>query len=210
MSTHHSHSGKGPDRPSDKELLRRIREQGDPQARDLLIGRYLGWARRTAARFARKHRLRPEDVEDARAEAFPALEEAIDRYDPARAAPPNGDLGGLLLVVLYGRLGRMLRRLRRDARYLRPLPAGEGDLATDRLSDPAVAAQCAEWAGCLGRALADLDDLERRLYELLSGGMRPREARAALGLSPDRGKRLRQKMLKDLRAGCGGADGGPP
>jgi RNA polymerase sigma-B factor len=63
-----------------EELFRRLRQTGDPRARDELVRRYLRLARRLAARYANPY----ESLEDLEQVASIGLLGAIDRFDPDR------------------------------------------------------------------------------------------------------------------------------
>ncbi len=67
-------------------LHRRVRDTGDPDARDRLIAHYLPFARRLASRLYR----RGEPLEDLCQVAYEYLVRAIDRFDPDRGIPFQG------------------------------------------------------------------------------------------------------------------------
>jgi RNA polymerase sigma-B factor len=66
--------------PTDAELFLRLRQQGDPRAREQLVERYLPLARRLARRYQRAE----EPMEDLVQVASLGLLKAVDRFDPAR------------------------------------------------------------------------------------------------------------------------------
>jgi RNA polymerase sigma-B factor len=66
--------------PSDAQLFERVRRDGDQQARQQLIERYLPLARRLARRYQRAE----EPLEDLIQVASLGLVKAVDRFDPQR------------------------------------------------------------------------------------------------------------------------------
>ncbi len=65
---------------TDQELLRRLREDGDPAAREALVERHLPLVRALARRFAN----RGEALDDLEQVGAIGLLKAIDRFEPAR------------------------------------------------------------------------------------------------------------------------------
>ena len=82
-------------------LSRRLRETGDPRAREELVGRFLPLARKLAARYMNPH----EPFDDLLQVASIGLLGAIDRFDPERGV----DFKSFAVPTILGELKRYFR-----------------------------------------------------------------------------------------------------
>ncbi len=82
-------------------LFRRLRETGDPRAREELVGRFLPLARKLAARYMNPH----EPFDDLLQVASIGLLGAIDRFDPERGV----DFKSFAVPTILGELKRYFR-----------------------------------------------------------------------------------------------------
>jgi RNA polymerase sigma factor (sigma-70 family) len=204
-------------RMGDEELVVLAQECGYLPAANELILRYHEWKDRLIAQKARRTRLTAADVQDAQQNAFFALREAINRYDTEAFVRPNGcSFRTFLRLVITSRFqdfvkhcGRTERHFDRHASDTGALETGtgEGDLRGGRrnglgsdLNDPAAAVEWQEALSRLEQALARLGEEARRMWELLATGMRVQALAKELGVSYDTAKRLRQRLLADLKA----------
>jgi len=162
-----------------------------------------------------RNRLSREAWPDLWQEAAVAMLEAVAKYDPGHI----GRRGGACFRTFLSRVlerhfyrwaqkhwrakGGWQRRLRSAAEAgtihsseipNRPLLSPTGD------PDPEAIAEEKERAEALQRALADLDDWRRRLWDSLAVGMSLREIAMDLGLSYETVKRERRKLLRWLKA----------
>jgi RNA polymerase sigma-70 factor, ECF subfamily len=155
---------------SDEELARSVQQEGDRQALERLIRRYVRPVHAVVAAFLDG----PEAVEDAAQETFLRALQAIDRYDPRRPFAP----------WLY-QIARNVARNQRAAdgvRRTEPLPA----VGTEALGpQPDVAAERSEIRARVETQLLHLPEQRRTAFRLVDvEGMAAEEAGRIMGLAP--------------------------
>jgi RNA polymerase sigma-B factor len=130
-----------PDTPQDV-LFRRVRDQDCPEARELLVRRYLGLARGLAARYQGRN----EPLEDLRQVAVLGLLRAVDRFDPDRGYA----FSSLAVPTILGEIRRHFRDHTWQVRVPRSLQErvaalnrARGDLA-EKLGRAPTTAELAE------------------------------------------------------------------
>jgi RNA polymerase sigma factor (sigma-70 family) len=178
-------------RPATDELLRRYYERMNPLI--ALKARCLGLI---------------ADVPDAQQNAVFAILEAIAGYDTLEVAKPRGcRFRTYLRLVVLARFGDFVRQVRRVQRRCcrldevgERLAAGQGRFSGCPTSDPVEALARQEAMARLHQVLDRLDDAMRRLWwELANGKKLPQIAREQ-GISYDRAKRQRRRLLAQLTA----------
>jgi hypothetical protein len=200
---------------SDNDLLARARCTEDSGAAVEAL-----WERHAPALevclrcWARRHRLRPSDLADARQEAGRAFLEAVHADGAAHRAPAACFATFLSRVATWW-LGKWLRSRARAERGLdrsvraeqvlaRRAPAGgqAWPLAwpDSRVGDPVAQAQWRELQARLEDAVAALPDELRPLWEGLAADRPLVEAGAQAGLSYDQAKRHGRRVRDFLRA----------
>jgi DNA-directed RNA polymerase specialized sigma24 family protein len=198
---------------SDEELVDRARHC--PRAEAALLERHGDWITRVVVAEVRRQRLPRADWSDALLEGRFALHEAVGAYK----APPPGQAGegcfpAFLRLVVTARVRDLARRLRGQERHhsrsvrvgTRPpggTPARGGSQVFEPATadgDPARLAERSEAVRRLESSLAGLDPTRRRLVETLTSEESLRAAARELRLSYGVAKRLRQKVVADLRA----------
>jgi RNA polymerase sigma factor (sigma-70 family) len=189
---------------SDEELVVLAQECGCAAAGQRLLLRYHDWVGGLVARRARRRHLQNADVQDARQNAVLSLTEAIHSYDTRELGRPGGCcFRSFLYRVVLARYCDFLRKVGRHtgrwksfpARAEAPVPVRSG------CDDPAVAVEWQEAQASLERALRQLDDPARQLWERLVTGVPLRGIADELGVSYDAAKRARRKLLAQL-TGC--------
>jgi RNA polymerase sigma factor (sigma-70 family) len=165
-------------RPATDELLRRYYERMSP---------LIAWKARCLGLAA--------DLPDAQQNAVFAILEAIAGYHTLEAAKPRGcSFRTFVRLVVLARFGNFVKHVRRvETRYrrLEERPSG-------RMSDPVEVLARQEETARLHRALARLDEPMRRLWQELSSGKKLPQIAREQGVSYDRVKRQRQRLLAHL------------
>ena len=160
--------GQTADRLDEAELIGRVRAR-DPKAFDELVRRYLRRAF-SVAYHVMQHR---EDAEDLVQDAFIAVLEQIDRYDPERPFAP----WFFRIVVNRGLNARKSRRVRQTE----PVPEGTASSG----ANPEVLAERAELYARLRAAVAALPERHRLIVRLVElEGFSTAEVAQMLDLSP--------------------------
>jgi RNA polymerase sigma factor (sigma-70 family) len=139
------------------------------------------------------------DLPDAQQNAVFAILEAIAGYHTLEAAKPRGcrfrTYLGRVVLARFGGFVRQLRRVRRH--YCRLHEAGER-LAAGRESDPVEALARREAMARLSQALDGLDEALRGLWRELADGKKLPQIAREQGVSYDRVKRQRRRLLAQL------------
>jgi RNA polymerase sigma factor (sigma-70 family) len=177
-------------RPATDELVRRYYERMNP-----LIARKARCLGLTA------------DVPDAQQNAVFAILEAIAGYNTLEAAKPRGcrfrTYLGLVVLARFGDFVRQVRRVQRHSCRLEDvgerLVAGQGRCPGCPTSDPVEALVRQEAMARLYQALERLDDAMRRLWWELANGKKLPQIAWEQGVSYDRVKRQRRRLLAQLR-----------
>ena len=148
------------------------------------------------------------DLPDAQQNGVFAILEAIAGYDTLEATKPRGcrfrTFLGRVVLARFGDFVRQLRRLRRH--YGRLHEAGEklaacrGRCPGSRGGDPVEALARWEAMARLQHALEGLDEELRRLWRELASGKKLRQIAREQGVSYDRVKRQRRRLLGQLAA----------
>jgi RNA polymerase sigma-70 factor (ECF subfamily) len=160
--------GQTADRLDEAELIGRVRAR-DPKAFDELVRRYLRRAF-SVAYHVMQHR---EDAEDLVQDAFIAVLEQIDRYDPQRPFAP----WFFRIVVNRGLNARKSRRVRQTE----PVPEGTASAGVT----PEMFAERAELYARLREAVDDLPERHRLIVRLVElEGFSTAEVAQMLDLSP--------------------------
>lgn len=172
-------------------------------AEDELITRAQEAKDRLISKLRKKARLSAEDIEDAKAEANFWIKEAIAAHDTSGFGEPGAcSFESFRHRVLQCRFIDYLRALGRDEKYLdrfaksvdvlddadaRDSARAPARAVTRRsdTTDPALLAERHEFRDCLNRALSELDEMGRRIWELRSAGTHLRAIAADLGMTPD-------------------------
>jgi RNA polymerase sigma-70 factor (ECF subfamily) len=160
--------GQTADRLDEAELIGRVRAR-DPKAFDELVRRYLRRAF-AVAYHVMQHR---EDAEDLVQDAFIAVLEQIDRYDPERPFAP----WFFRIVVNRGLNARKSRRVRQTE----PVPEGTASAGVT----PEMFAERAELYARLREAVDELPERHRLIVRLVElEGFSTAEVAQMLDLSP--------------------------
>jgi RNA polymerase sigma factor (sigma-70 family) len=196
----------------DEQLVVLAQECGYRPARDELICRCLGLARRLVGHYASGNGLQQADSQDAEQDAVLWILEALGRYRTSESVRPGGcHFRSFLHRVLASRLVDFFRHLRlrnhfppvgrgvaclgQDSHHLHD----EGDPAPDVSGLPHDPEE-GEMQACLHQELDQLVQADRRLWDLLAAGTPLRQVAAALGISYDAAKRRRRKLLARLKS----------
>ena len=155
------------------------------------------------------------DLPDAQQNAVFAMLEAIASYHTLEVAKPRGcrfrTFLGMVVLARFGDFVRQLRRLQRPCCGLHE--AGERPAACQgwcpgcREGDPVEALARREARARLHQALEGLDEALRRLWRELADGKRLRQIAREQGVSYDRVKRQRRRLLAQLVAQLRNAGG---
>jgi RNA polymerase sigma factor (sigma-70 family) len=194
-------------RMADEALVILAQECAFRPAIDELVLRHYGHTSKLIALKAKCMGL-AADVPDAQQNAVFAMLEAIAGYNTLQAAQPRGCRFRtyLRLVVLarFGDFVKQLRRLQRRCGRLdeagERLAAGPGRCPGCRTSDPVEALARQEAMARLQQALEGLDEALRRLWRELANGKKLRQIAREQGVSYDRVKRQRRRLLGQLAA----------
>jgi RNA polymerase sigma factor (sigma-70 family) len=187
---------------SDEELVVLAQECGCAPAGQVLLLRHHDWVGGLVARRARRRYLQDADVEDARQNAVLSLTEAVHSYDTLELGRPGGcRFRSFLYRVALARYCDFLRKVGRltgrwktfSALAEAPVPVRSG------CDDPAAAAEWQEAQARLERALGQLDDPARQLWERLVSGALLRGIADELSVSYDAAKRARPRGTKGER-----------
>jgi RNA polymerase sigma factor (sigma-70 family) len=183
----------------DERLVVLVQEWGNRPARDELIHRYLGLARRLVGHYASGGGLQDADSQDAKQSAVLWILEAIRRYRMAEPIRPGGcHFRGFVRRILASRLVDLCR-------YLRRRNHGRGYRVVEA-HDPGLP-ECAEEGEVLVRLrqeVARLGEADRALWDRLAAGTPLRQVAAAIGISYDAAKRRRRKLLTRLKSSLSG------
>jgi RNA polymerase sigma factor (sigma-70 family) len=199
----------------DEEVVVLAKECGYQPATQELLVRFRDYTNRLIARQAKQTRLTAADVEDAQQNAVFAVAEAITRYHTEEMVKPNGcSFRTFLRIVLTGRFRDFVKHVTRVARhYDRSVTTnGTGASALDLIeaqaeragrrirdrTDPASAAEWREAWERLENVLQRLDTVQRSLWNRLACGTALRTVAQELGISYDKAKRRRQRLLAQL------------
>jgi RNA polymerase sigma factor (sigma-70 family) len=199
----------------DEELVVLAREWGYRPARDELIHRCLGLAKRIVGQHANRWRLQEADRQDAQQDAVLWIVEAIDQYRTSEHITPGGcHFRSFLYRVLAARFIDFLRHrdyLRRrfpptavvfllgkcatDGRRHRGSQEGENSNG----GEVPAGVEEGELRSRLAQELDQVGAVDRLLWDLLAAGTPLKRAALALNLSYDAVKRRRQKLIVHLR-----------
>jgi len=192
---------------ADEALVILAQECAFRPATDELVRRYYEPMSQLIARKANRLGL-AADLPDAQQNAVFAMLEAIAGYHTLEAAKPRGcrfrTFLGMVVLARFGDFVRQLRRLRRH--YGRLHEAGEklaacrGRCPGSRGGDPVEALARWEAMARLQHALEGLDEALRGLWRELADGKRLRQIAREQGVSYDRVKRQRRRLLAQLAA----------
>jgi RNA polymerase sigma factor (sigma-70 family) len=202
---------------SDERLVELAATQQSISARNVLIERYHEWLSEIILRLAQQTCLNQHDVEDARQETAFWCAEAIDRFDLAQLNSIHPcHFRTFLYHVVSLRFKDFLRRERRQLRskvlsepeaclFVKSCSEAEKDgnsyfvpFATT-IIDPVQCAERRESMRRLHAILATLDRLTRYLGESLCQGHSLRDTASMLGISYEKAKRKRRKMIEHLK-----------
>ena len=201
-------------RMADEALVILAQECAFRPATDELLRRHYGPMSQLIAVKARCPWL-AADLPDAQQNGVFAILEAIAGYDTLEATKPRGcrfrTFLGRVVLARFGDFVRQLRRLRRHCCRLdeagERLAAGPGRCPVCPKGDPVEALARREAMARLHQALDGLDEAMRRLWwELANGKKLPQIAREQ-GVSYDRVKRQRRRLLAQLAAKLRNAGG---
>jgi RNA polymerase sigma factor (sigma-70 family) len=199
---------------ADEALVILVQECTFQPAADELVLRYYERMNQRIALLIR-HRRITVDVQDAQQNGVFATLEAIAGYHTLEVAKPRGcRFRTYLCMVVTARFGDFVRQVRRVRRHYCRLDeagerraAGQGRCPGSRTSDPVEALARREARASLHHALDGLDEALRRLWrELADGKTLPQIAREQ-GVSYDRVKRQRRRLLAQLAAQLWNAGG---
>ncbi|MHB1425067.1 MAG: sigma-70 family RNA polymerase sigma factor [Gemmataceae bacterium] len=202
-------------RMTDEALVVLAQECAFRPATDVLVMRHYEPMNKLIARKA-KFILLAADVQDAQQDGVFAILNAIAGYNTLEAAKARGcSFRSYLHMVVTCRFLDYVRHLHRvEKRYRRleetedRLSDGGGQRSTGRWSDPVEALARQEETARLHRALDRLDDTMRGLWQELTTGKKLPQIAREQGLSYNRVKRQRQRLLAQLAAALGeGRDG---
>jgi RNA polymerase sigma factor (sigma-70 family) len=194
-------------RMADEALVILAQECAFRPSTDELVRRYYEPMSQLIARKARCLWL-AADLPDAQQNGVFAILEAIAGYDTLEVAKPRGcrfrTYLGMVVLARFGDFVKQVRRVQRPCCRLEDvgdrLAAGQGRCPGCRRSDPVEALARQEAMARLHQALDGLDDAMRRLWwELANGKKLPQIAREQ-GVSYDRVKRQRRRLLAQLTA----------
>jgi RNA polymerase sigma factor (sigma-70 family) len=201
-------------RMGDEALVILAQECAFRPATDELVRRYYEPMSQLIARKARCPWL-AADLPDAQQNAVFAMLEAIAGYHTLEAARPRGcrfrTYLGRVVLARFGDFVRKLRRLRRHYCLLHEagegLAAGQGRCPGCRTSDPVEALARREARARLHQALEGLDEALRRLWRELADGKKLPQIAREQGVSYERVKRQRRRLLARLAAQLRNAGG---
>ena len=201
-------------RMGDEALVILAQECAFRPATDELVLRYYEKMSQLIARKANRLGL-AADLPDAQQNAVFAMLEAIAGYHTLEVAKPRGcrfrTYLGRVVLARFGDFVRKLRRLQRPCCPLHEagegLAAGRGRCPGSRTSDPVEALARREAMARLHQALEGLDEALRGLWRELADGKRLRQIARERGVSYDRLKRQRRRLLARLAAQLRNAGG---
>jgi RNA polymerase sigma factor (sigma-70 family) len=155
------------------------------------------------------------DLPDAQQNAVFAILEAIAGYNTREVARPRGcrfrTYLGRVVLARFGDFVKHIRRVQRHCCRLHEagegLAAGPGRCPGSRTSDPVEALARREARARLHHALERLDEALRRLWRELASGKRLKQIAWEQGVSYDRVKRQRRRLLAQLAARLRNAGG---
>ena len=201
-------------RMGDEALVILAQECAFRPATDELVRRYYERMRQLIAWKGRGLGL-SADLPDAQQNAVFAMLEAIAGYHTLEAAKPRGcrfrAFLGRVVLARFGDFVRKLRRLQRPCCGLHE--AGETPAACQgrcpgcRKGDPVEVLARREARARLHQALEGLDEALRRLWRELADGKRLKQIAREQGVSYDRLKRQRRRLLARLAAQLRNAGG---
>jgi RNA polymerase sigma factor (sigma-70 family) len=201
-------------RVGDEALVILAQECAFRPATDELVRRYYERMSPLIARKARCPWL-AADLPDAQQNAVFAMLEAIAGYHTLEVAKPRGcRFRTFLSRVVLARFGDFVRKLRRLRRHYgrlheagEGLAAGRGRCPGSREGDPVEVLARREAMARLHQALEGLDEALRGLWRELADGKRLRQIAREQGVSYDRVKRQRRRLLARLAAQLRNAGG---
>jgi RNA polymerase sigma factor (sigma-70 family) len=201
-------------RMADEALVILAQECAFRPATDELVRRYHEKMSQLIARKARGLGL-AADLPDAQQNAVFAMLEAIAGYHTLEVAKPRGcrfcTFLGMVVLARFGDFVRQLRRLQRPCCGLHEagekLAACQGRCPGFRTSDPVEALARREAMARLHQALEDLDEALRGLWRELADGKKLSQIAREQGVSYDRLKRQRRRLLARLAAQLRNAEG---
>jgi RNA polymerase sigma factor (sigma-70 family) len=166
-----------------------------PAADELVLRHYQPMNQLIALRV--RHRWIAADVPDAQQNGVFAILEAIARYDTRQVAKARGcSFHTFVRLVVRARCCDFVRQVRRAEKRYRRLD----ERRVEGGSDPVEALAQQEERTRLHRALERLDEPLRRLWEELSSGKKLPQIAREQGISYNRVKRQRQRLLAQLAA----------
>jgi RNA polymerase sigma factor (sigma-70 family) len=194
-------------RMADEALVILVQECAFRPATDELVLRYYERVSKLIALKAKCIRL-AADLQDAQQNGVFAILEAIAGYNTLEVAKPRGcSFRTYVRLVVTARFWDFVKHVRRVERHYRRLeeagdgPAdGKGQCPGSRRSDPVEALARQEAVARLHRVLDRLNDTMRRLWQELANGKKLRQIAQEQGVSYDRVKRQRQRLLAQLTA----------
>jgi RNA polymerase sigma factor (sigma-70 family) len=190
---------------ADEALVILVQECTFQPAADELVLRYYERMNQLIA-LRLRYRWIAADVQDAQQNGVFAILEAIAGYDTREVAKPRGcRFRTFVRLVVTARcydFVKQVRRVQRHSCHLQEagerLAAGQGRCPVCPTSDPVEALARREAMARLHQALERLDEALRRLWwELVNGKKLPQIAREQ-GVSYDRMKRQRRRLLAQL------------
>lgn len=194
---------------ADEALVILVQECTFQPAADELVLRYYQRMNPRIALLVRQRRI-ATDVQDAQQNGVFAILEAIADYDTREVAKPRGcSFRTFVRLVVTARCWDFVKHVRRAEKRYRRLDEHRAEQGTD----PVEALAQQEETARLHCALERLDEPLRRLWHELTGGKKLPQIAREQGISYDRVKRQRQRLLAQLAAAlsderpasCGGS-----
>ncbi len=187
---------------------------------DRLLAQALALANERVRHWARRQRLQPADVDDAREGAAVAVLKAMRAYDPAQVrGPAESSLRALVGRVVSCSLSDFLRARRRLARHYDPSAdvvrllegeapgRGEARPVVRPSDDPARLAEWHEQETAVAVAVGSLPAEYRQVYDLRLSGKSLREMAAQLGVTVKVVRGRLEKVREKLAAAHGAPHG---
>ena len=192
---------------ADEALVILVQECAFQPGADELVLRYYQPMNQLIALLMR-HRRIAADVQDAQQNSVFAILEAIAGYDTREAVKPRGcSFRTFVRLVVRARFYDFVKQVRREQQHCCPLQEagdsledGQGRCPGSPRSDPVEALARQEAMARLYQALDRLDEALRRLWRELANGKKLPQIAREQGVSYDRVKRQRRRLLAQLFA----------